>query len=154
MMFSGRWLASRLRLEVEHVFAEIIQLRFVELRRQDSIGGEFEKLEGGAYARHNGVRLNAHSDDLLERLVVVCDLLGNFVMVQKIPVNVTFLCEDLLEHVRDMVRADDTAIAPDLDHVRKVDHPSILLIGSIDDVNPLDERAQKGDVDGFAQVFD
>lgn len=66
MMFSGRWLTSRLRLEVEHVFAEIIQLRFVELCRQDSIGGEFEKLEGGAYARHDGIRLNAHSDNLLE----------------------------------------------------------------------------------------
>ncbi len=66
MMFSGRWLASRLRLEVEHVFSEIVQLRFVELRREDGIRGELEKLESGAYARHDGIRLNAHSDNLLE----------------------------------------------------------------------------------------
>ncbi len=75
-------------------------------------------------------------------------------MVQKILVNVTFLREDLLEHVRNVIRADDTAIAPDLDDVREVDHPSILLVGLIDDVNPLDEGAQECDVDGFAQVFE
>lgn len=154
MVFACRRFASRLGLEVEHVFAEVVQLRFVELCGEDGVGGEFEKLECGAYARHNGVRLNAHGDNLLERLVILRNLLGDFMMVQKVLVNVTFLREDLFEHVRDMVRADNTAIAPDLDDVREVDHPSIFLISLIDDVDPLDERAQNCDIDGFAQVFE
>lgn len=154
MVFASRRFASRLGLEVEHVFAEVVQLRFVELGGEDGVGREFEKFECGAYARYNGVRLNAHSDDLLKRFIVICNLQRDFMMVQKVLVNITFLREDLLEHVRDVIRADDTAIAPDLDDVREVNHPSILLIGLIDDVDPLDERAQKGDVDGFAQVFE
>jgi len=154
MVFSSRRLASRLGLGVEHVLAEVVQLRFVELCREDGVGGEFKKLEGGAYARHDGICLNAHIDNLLERLVVIRNLLGNSMMMQKVFVNVAFLREDLLEHVRDVVRADDTAIAPDLDHVWEVDHPSIFLVGLIDDVDPLDERAQECDVHGFTQVFE
>ena len=75
-------------------------------------------------------------------------------MVHKIPVYLAFLRENLLKHVGDVVGTNNAAIAPNLDHIGKIDHPSILFIGLVNDIDPLDERAQERDIDCLAQVFE
>ena len=74
-------------------------------------------------------------------------------MMEEIFVDVPFLREDFLKHVRDVVGTDYATITPDLDHVWIIDHPAVFFICLIDNVDPLHKGAQEGNIYSFAQVF-
>ena len=90
----------------------------------------------------------------MERLKVIRNFSGDGMMVHKVPVYLAFLRESLLKHVGDVVGTNDAAIAPNLYHIRKIDHPFVRFIGLVNDIKTLDERAQERDIDCLAQVFE
>ena len=58
-------LSRRLGLQIEHVLAKKVQLRFVELCGQNRVDRIFQILQGSAQARDNGIGLNPHCHHLL-----------------------------------------------------------------------------------------
>ena len=74
-------------------------------------------------------------------------------MVEKIPVLDSRLLEDSLKQVGYVIRTDDAAIPPDLDHFREVDAPSVLLVCLVNNVDALDEGCEERGIDCFAEVF-
>ena len=53
-----------------------------------------------------------------------------------------------------MIRANDAAVAPYLNNVRIVYHPSVFLIRLLNDIDALDERRKESHVDGFTKILE
>ncbi len=85
---------------------------------------------------------------------MLVQLFRNPRIVQKVPVPVSRLFEDLLQHIGDVISTNDTAVSPYLNHFRKIDLPLALLVCLIDDVEPLHKGSKKGFIDGFSEIFE
>ncbi len=155
MMLPLHRFPRRLRRQIEHVLPEIIQLRLIELCRQDSVSRELQILQRGAQAGDDRIRLDAPGHDLPQRRKAVLQLMRDTVVIQQITVlRLPVVLPDLLEHVGDIVSLDDAAGAPDLDDGGEVDAPFVLAVGDVDNVHALHEGGQARDVGGDAQVLE
>lgn len=53
-----------------------------------------------------------------------------------------------------MVCLNDTSCSPDLDNIREVHRPLVLLVGFVDDTYSLDVSCKASGVDCAAEIFD
>ena len=152
-MLPSHWFARRFRLQIKHVLPKIIQLRFIELCWQDRVHRILQVLQRRAHARNDRIRFHPHCHHLLQCWEVAFQLCDNRFVVKEISILVPRLLKYFLKQVGYVVRTDDATIPPDLDHFRKVDAPSVLLVCLINNVDALDEGCEERGIDCFAKIL-
>jgi hypothetical protein len=58
-----------------------------------------------------------------------------------------------LEHICNVIRANDAPVTPNLNYFGEVDTPSVFLVGLVDYVDALNKGCEEGGVDRFAEVL-